>query len=113
MLYEELGIFTLLTQIKSNKFLDHYADRYIGKLQEADSRQGSVLCETLEAWLAHGGNANAAAKDLFIHRNTMRYRMEKIYDILNIESIDFEEALNLKMAFAIRKYRGSHRKPTP
>ena len=105
--YEDLGIYALIPQIKNEKVLDNFIERHIGRLIDADRLQEGDLCGTLEAYFENDCNANAAANALFIHRNTMRYRMEKIYKILEIDNMDFSVSFNLKLAFAIKKYRDS------
>lgn len=80
-------------------------ENYIGKLIRADQLQEGELCVTLESYLDHNCNANATADALYIHRNTMRYRMDKIKKILNNDINDMSVYLELKMAFAIRRYR--------
>ena len=77
----------------------------IGRLIEADQMQEGDLCETLEAYLEHNCNANATAEALFIHRNTMRYRMNNIRRILDDDISDISVFLELKLAFAIKRYR--------
>mgnify|MGYP001630404243 FL=1 len=103
--YEKLGIYSLIAQISNGKFLDDYVESRIGELIKADQMQEGGLCETLETYLAHNCNANAAAEYLFIHRNTMRYRMDKIKRILDDDINDMEVFLELKLAFAIKRYR--------
>ena len=103
--YEELGIYSLIAQISNGKFLDEYMESKIGRLIEADQMQEGDLCETLEAYLEHNCNANATAEALFIHRNTMRYRMNKIRRILDDDISDISVFLELKLAFAIKRYR--------
>lgn len=103
--YEDLGIYSLIAQISNGKFLDDYVESRIGKLIKADQMQEGELCETLEAYLNHNCNANATAEALFIHRNTMRYRMDKIKKILDDELSDMSVFLELKLAFAIKYYR--------
>lgn len=103
--YEDLGIYSLIAQISNGKFLDDYVESRIGKLIKADQMQEGELCETLEAYLNHNCNANATAEALFIHRNTMRYRMDKIKKILDDELSDMSVFLELKLAFAIKCYR--------
>ena len=88
--YEKLGIYSLIAQISNGKFLDDYVESRIGELIKADQMQEGGLCETLETYLAHNCNANAAAEYLFIHRNTMRYRMDKIKRILDDDINDME-----------------------
>lgn len=103
--YENLGIYSLIAQISNGKFLDDYVENRIGKLVKADNMQEGELCETLETYLEHNCNANAAAEALFIHRNTMRYRMDKIKRILDDDINDMSVFLELKLAFAIKRYR--------
>ena len=103
--YEELGIYSLIAQISNGKFLDEYMESKIGRLIEPDQMQEGDLCETLEAYLEHNCNANATAEALFIHRNTMRYRMNKIRRILDDDISDISVFLELKLAFAIKRYR--------
>ena len=103
--YENLGIYSLIAQISNGKFLDDYVESRIGKLIKADKMQEGELCETLETYLEYNCNANATAEALFIHRNTIRYRMDKIKRILDDDINDMSMFLELKLAFAIKIYR--------
>ncbi|WP_455797192.1 PucR family transcriptional regulator [Clostridium butyricum] len=103
--YHNLGIYSFITQINNDKFLDDYKNRKLKLLEDSDKMQDSSLCETLEAYLANNCNANATAESLFIHRNTMRYRMEKIKKLTNIDFNDISLLLEFRLAFAIKKYR--------
>lgn len=103
--YENLGIYSLIAQISNGKFLDDYIESRIGRLIKADQMQEGELCETLEAYLEHNCNVNATAEALFIHRNTMRYRMDKIKRTLDDDLSDMSVFLELKLAFAIKRYR--------
>lgn len=103
--YESLGIYSVITQISNGKFLDDYVESRIGQLMKADQMQEGGLCETLECYLDHNCNVNATAEALYIHRNTMRYRMDKIKRILDGNLSDMSELLELKLAFAIKRYR--------
>lgn len=103
--YENLGIYSLIAQISNGKFLDEFVENKIGKLIKADQMQEGELCETLESYLDHNCNANATAESLYIHRNTMRYRLDKIKKILEDDLNDMPVFLELKLAFAIKRYR--------
>lgn len=46
---------------------------------------GAVLRETLEVYLRHSGNTREACKELFIHRNTLAYRLRKIEEVLRLD----------------------------
>ena len=49
------------------------------------------------------------AESMYIHRNTLNYRLNKIQEILGREFDDIESCLTLKLAFMIRNYRKMRR----
>lgn len=69
------------------------------KLQEHDLGQGTEYMKTLEVYLKNFLNAVQSAKELFIHRSTFLYRLEKIRRILESELTDYEELLYLMISF--------------
>lgn len=103
--YDDLDLYSFIAQVHNGKFLDDYVAHKLGKLLEADGVQDGNLLETLEAYLDHNCNANATAEDLYIHRNTMRYRLDKIKHILGVDLSDLSDCLELKLALAILRYR--------
>ncbi|MDV7087871.1 PucR family transcriptional regulator [Rhodococcus sp. IEGM 248] len=62
-----------------------YAENHLSVLQDAGStgREGS-LCRTLRSWLTHNGQIDPAAKDLGIHRHTLRRRLDRIENLLGV-----------------------------
>lgn len=103
--YEDIGIYSLVSQIRNGKFLDNYVTGKLGELIKSDKIQEGELCKTLETYLDCNCNANATAEILFIHRNTMRYRLDKIKKILGYDLNDLSACLELKLAFIIMKFR--------
>ncbi|GAA4817892.1 PucR family transcriptional regulator [Nocardioides caeni] len=61
--------------------VDLFVDRTIGPLL-GDDEGTQRLRETLEAFLARGGSAEEAAKELVVHRNTVRYRLGQAEELL-------------------------------
>lgn len=51
---------------------------------------GGALRETLAAYLRHSGNSREVCDELFIHRNTLSYRLRKIEDLLGLDLSDGE-----------------------
>ena len=103
--YNDMGIHSLISQIRSPKTLDNYINDKLGRLIETDKVQDSELCNTLRAYIENNCNSNATAELLFIHRNTMRYRLDKIEKILNVDLDDLSVCLELKLAFIILDFR--------
>ncbi|MEH7226050.1 helix-turn-helix domain-containing protein [Bacillus sp. JJ1566] len=59
------------------------------------------LLNTLHAFLQNNGNIKNTAEELFIHRSSLLYRIEKIESLLDIQLSDAEVRFNLMMAFKL------------
>lgn len=102
--YDSVGVYSLLFYIEDKKALHDFCKRTIGALQEYDKINSTWLCGTAEMYLLENCNATNAAKELFIHRNTMIYRLKKISDILNINFDNVNDRFNLLFALYVNKY---------
>lgn len=107
--YKDQGIYTLISKINDTKFLDEFVEKNIGKLIRADEVNDSNLCETLENYIDHNCNVKYTAEYMYIHRNTLNYRLNRIQEILGDKFNDMESCLSLKLAFMIRNYRNINR----
>ncbi|MGH3949818.1 MAG: PucR family transcriptional regulator, partial [Pseudonocardiaceae bacterium] len=67
----------------------------IGKLAGHDRAKRSDYVNTLYAWLRHPGDPRAAARELSIHPNTLRYRMNKLLEISDLDLDDPDVRLAL------------------
>jgi DNA-binding PucR family transcriptional regulator len=59
------------------------------RLHRLEGPKGPEYVRTLQTYLAHGRSATAAAARLFVHRNTLLYRIKRIEEVL---AIDLESA---------------------
>lgn len=103
--YKEQGIYTLISHVDDIRVLDEYVEEQLGKLLRLDAVNRDSFCETLENYLAHNCSAKNTAEAMFIHRNTLNYRLKKISDLLDCNFEDLDKCLALKLAFLIMKYR--------
>jgi purine catabolism regulator len=62
---------------------------------------GSALRETFDAYLRHSGNSTKICDELFIHRNTLSYRLRKIEDLLQLDLSDGEVRATCMLALGI------------
>ncbi len=102
--YGDLGLMRLLYLIVDHPELELFYQETLGPLEAYDQEWDTDLMETLKVYVEHGANLNSSARALFVHRNTMRYRLEQIEeDILKVD-IDSEEVLlNLRVAYLIKE----------
>ena len=103
--YRDQGIYTLISHVDDSRILDAYVDEKIGKLLQADELNDGNLHETLENYLNCNCNAKKTAEAMFLHRNTLNYRLKKIREILSCDLENLDTCLEMKMAFLISRYR--------
>jgi DNA-binding PucR family transcriptional regulator len=83
-------------------------------LAEQDRERGSDLVRTLRVYFAAGQNASAAADRLFLHRNSMLYRLERIARLTGLDLKDPGVALALQLGLlVIEKGERSHEAQHP
>src|SRR5674476_1413696 len=64
------------------------------------SEAGGALLETLWGYLEHGRSLEAAARVLYVHPNTVRYRLRKIAELTGWDPLDPREGFVLHTALA-------------
>jgi PucR family transcriptional regulator, purine catabolism regulatory protein len=104
--YGDLGIKRLLYPLLDHPELDRFYEENLAPLEAYDTEWETDLVATLRVYLNNGANLNSAAKELFIHRHTMRYRLEQIADLLKVDIDSSEVLLNLQIAFQIKDMKG-------
>lgn len=65
------------------------------------ARAGGELMETLDAFFATGGVLESAARTLFVHPNTVRYRLRRVADVTGFAPLSARDAFTLRVALAI------------
>ncbi|GAB3989841.1 hypothetical protein GCM10029978_116020 [Actinoallomurus acanthiterrae] len=72
-----------------------------------DRRKGSALLESLDRYLACGEDIRAAATELHIHPNTLRYRLRRACDVADIDLADTDTKFQLRLQLRLRALRSS------
>lgn len=101
--YGDMGLFRLLLPLQGTDVLRKFYDETLSALAVYDERQQTNLVETLAAYFANHGNLSRTAEVLFVHRNTLLYRMERIAAIVGHDLDDPEFRLMLQVAFKVRQ----------
>jgi DNA-binding PucR family transcriptional regulator len=68
---------------------------------------GGSLVETVESYLDHAGVLEACARSLFVHPNTVRYRLRRVADLTGARPSDARGSRLLHMAIALDRLRTS------
>jgi len=99
--FEKLGIYRLLTKLKGEEVLDSFYLDTLGPIINHD--KNSDLLNTLHCYLQNNGNSKRTTEALFIHRSTLRYRLEKIEELLQIDLDNPDNRLLIQIAFKIER----------
>jgi hypothetical protein len=104
--YGDLGVRRLLYLMIDHSEFDRFYEDTLAPLDAYDTEWESELVPSLRVYLEQGANLNSAARALFIHRHTLRYRLEQIAEILKVDIDSQEVLLNLQIALMIGDMKG-------
>jgi sugar diacid utilization regulator len=65
------------------------------------TESGATVLETLEAYLSHGSSIEATARALFVHPNTVRYRLKRVVEATNLSPGNARDSYVLRLALTV------------
>jgi purine catabolism regulator len=97
--FNSLGVFRLLSELETIPNVQDFAMQIIGPLVRYDEQHRGSLVQTLGAYFDHHGNISQTAESLFVHRNTLLYRMDRIQELTgqDLNNSDMRLALHLSL----------------
>lgn len=95
--FDDYIIYHFLDSNISNNNLVKFYESTLSKLVKYDAANNTNFIETLTQYFVNGGNVSNTAKDLYLHRNTLIYRLNLISEILNVDLKDSEKVLELQL----------------
>ena len=98
--YNELGAYQLLLAITDKDAKRNYYNSVLGKLEQYDKNNKTNYLEFLYTFLDN--NINATADKMFVHRNTIVYKINKIEELLDRDLSDMEVRIELYLASMLR-----------
>ena len=99
-----MGIYKYMFHGDNQREILDYCNNKLDKLEEYDNANGTFLEETLLSYYMNGFNSVKTAEALFIHRNTLLNRIEKIEELLEIELNDYMEYLDLLNCILVKRF---------
>jgi purine catabolism regulator len=79
--YRDLGSFQLLLSLQDSDALRLFCESLLGPIESGEGHYGGELMRSLEAFIECNGQWEAAARRLYCHRHTLRYRIRKIEEL--------------------------------
>jgi len=98
--YKDLGIYRLLIEISSKEILEAFYRDTVAKIVEYDKTHKTELLNTLRVFLDNL-NLNKTAEKLFIHRHTLKYRLNKIYEITGMDPMQASDRYILQTGIMV------------
>lgn len=96
--FEDLGVYKILHEVGDPDAIRRMAREWLGPLIEYDREHDYELVETLAQYFEHGGNYSDTAEALYIHRSTVKYRLNRIREISGYDLNDPDTWFNLHLA---------------
>ena len=102
--YENLGIGRLIYQLPTTLCEIYLSEVF--KKNSIDSLDQETLF-TINKFFENNLNVSETSRKLFVHRNTLVYRLEKIKKLTGLDLREFDHAIVFKVALMVRKYLSS------
>lgn len=96
--YADLGVWRLLGNIQDKQELHLFIEETLGKLLLYDQEKGAELVKTLEVYFECNGKLKKVTEKMYVHYNTILYRLDRIQQITGCSLEDATACLNLQMA---------------
>lgn len=102
--YDSLGIGRLIYQLPI-KLCELFLQEVFKKGDIASLDDETIL--TINKFFENDLNVSETSRQLFVHRNTLVYRLEKIYKLTGLDLRKFDQAIVFKVAMMVHKYLAS------
>ncbi|MFF2590916.1 PucR family transcriptional regulator [Peribacillus butanolivorans] len=103
--YSKLGIFRYLEMISNHHGKTNYINMDLQILQKKDQENQTKLLQTMEIFLLNNCRIKPTAEQLYIHTNTLKYRMNQIADLTSIDFDDFHSRIQLYVDLQLLKQK--------
>ena len=101
--YNELGVYQILTDVTDSSTCIDFYQKVLGKLADYDNENNTNYMEILEVFFENECHLANTADAMFFHKNTLKYKLAKIREILGYDILSNENRMNIMLALRIQK----------
>ncbi len=101
---EEIPFEYILVKMSREDYIREYVSETLACLEIYDRDHDSDMEQTLKVLLKNQGSKTKAAEELFLHRNTMTYRVKQIEKMLNCDLMLADDQMKLGLALKLKRY---------
>jgi purine catabolism regulator len=104
--WRDLGALQFLLSVQEDEALRIYCDSVLGPIENGEGDYGGELLRSLEAFVEHNGQWERAARELYCHRHTLRYRIRRIEQLTGRDLSSARDRIEFWLALKARELVG-------
>ncbi|HEU0023017.1 MAG TPA: PucR family transcriptional regulator ligand-binding domain-containing protein [Thermoleophilaceae bacterium] len=101
--HRDLGAFQLILSLQDDEALRLYCDSVLGPLEAASGEYGDELIRSLETYIEQNGQWERAARELYCHRHTLRYRIRRVEQLTGRDLSRAQDRIEFWLALRARE----------
>jgi purine catabolism regulator len=101
--YKDLGSFQLLLSLQDDEALKLFCDSILGPIESSEGHYGGELMRSLEAFIEENGQWERAARRLYCHRHTLRYRIRRVEELTGRDLSSARDRIEFWLALRARE----------
>lgn len=102
--YDELGVFRLFFNMNNMEEMMQFHKETIGNLLEYDRNHNLELMRTVETYFFHNESLSVTSESLYIHVNTLKYRLQKVKALTGFSLQHSEEKMMIQLGIKIHYF---------
>lgn len=91
----------MLLDVEDPEISQEYYRQVLGPLVEYDRENDSDLTDVLRSYLDHNGSVKDTAENLFVHRNTVNYKIATAGQILCMDLSSLDDRLQIMLGYML------------
>ncbi len=106
---DNLGVGKQLAEIKGKSQQEFMEKTIYSTKNNKEKKINETLLETLKAFFDNNLSISKTAQVIYVHRNTLLYRLRRVKEITGLDPKKFDDAVQLRLALKMRIYQGSNK----
>lgn len=102
--YDALSMYKLVSELKNTDILGRLNQKYLVPLMEYDEKNNSDMTDFVSAYIEYNGHIKDISENLYLHRNTVYYKIKKAEELLGCSLSNLDTKLFLLIALMSRKF---------
>jgi purine catabolism regulator len=102
--YKELGSLQLLLSLQDDEALRLFCDSILGPIEASEGHYGGELMRSLETFIEENGQWERAARRLYCHRHTLRYRIRRVEELTGRNLANARDRIEFWLAIRGREF---------